>query len=174
MIIYYDYCPSPLGEIKMLSDGESLLGIIPKGSDSPICKIAKNAEFFDRIEVLVLTKAWLFDYFAKKRSTPLDIKFSLEASEFRKEIYSQISKIPYGEVNTHRDIAERTAFSLVRSVPPVSTVMAAIKSNPFPIIIPSHRVVNDCGGLSCGRDGEIQSFLLRHEYSCNFGRYYAG
>ncbi len=166
MLIYYDFCLTPIGKITMLSEGSGLIAMLTDGSSGKFSELLKNAEPFPRVEVFAQTKQFLYDYFAKKRPSAENISISLEVSDFRLAVYSEISNIPYGEFANYKEIAEKAALSLERKTPPVSTVISAVRANPFPIIIPSHRVVSE-QGLSSEKtkEAEIQAFLLRHEYS---------
>lgn len=55
---------------------------------------------------------------------------------FAKKVYKAVSRIPLGEVRTYKWVAEKAgrpgAYRAVGTI---------LKNNPFPLIIPCHRVV---------------------------------
>ena len=69
----------------------------------------------------------------------------------------ETTKIKYGETLTYSELAKRIGTLGVRAVG------GALSRNPFPIVIPCHRVVakNGIGGYSAGQD--IKACLLELE-----------
>jgi len=69
------------------------------------------------------------------------MKNSLTA--FQTQVLEEISKIPFGEVRTYKQIAEAVGR------PKASRAVGmACNKNPFPFIIPCHRVVGSSGKLT--------------------------
>lgn len=64
-------------------------------------------------------------------------------SPFRRKIYKKLRSVKSGEIITYNDLAQ--AASAPRAARAVGTAMA---KNPFPLIIPCHRVIKSDG--SCG------------------------
>lgn len=85
-------------------------------------------------------------------------KFKL--TDFQKDVFREVKLIKYGETLTYSDVCE----SLDRKCLPV-TVGQALSKNPFPLIIPCHRVVkkNSLGGYGFGK--EIKRYLINLERS---------
>jgi O-6-methylguanine DNA methyltransferase len=85
----------------------------------------------------------------------LDLSFG---TPFQISVWNEILKIPYGSVNTYREIAERIGTPFA-----ARAVGNAVGANPIPIVIPCHRVigVNGLGGYSSGI--EIKKKLLQIE-----------
>ena len=77
-------------------------------------------------------------------------KYSLELASyppFSKKVWAQTRLIPYGEVRSYKWVAERIGSKGFRAVG------KALGNNPFPIIIPCHRVIKEdgeLGGFSSG------------------------
>jgi len=66
----------------------------------------------------------------------------LTGTKFQLLVWKEISKIPYGETRTYKDI------SIAIGKPNSSRAVAnACGQNPFPIIIPCHRVVRSDGKI---------------------------
>jgi methylated-DNA-[protein]-cysteine S-methyltransferase len=70
-------------------------------------------------------------------------------SEFRKEVLKFVATIPLGETMTYGEIAKRLGRPKA-----ARAVGQALRANPFPLIIPCHRVVGSegLGGYSLGVD----------------------
>lgn len=85
---------------------------------------------------------------------------------FQRKVWDEISLIPCGQTLSYGDIAK-----IIKSAP--RAVGGACGANPFPIVVPCHRVVsksaqfNDgLGGFAHSRDGlllDIKRWLLNHE-----------
>jgi methylated-DNA-[protein]-cysteine S-methyltransferase len=75
---------------------------------------------------------------------------------FIKKVLEEVRKIPYGEVATYKEIAERVKSG-------ARAVGQALKRNPTPIVIPCHRIVakHGMGGFSAGV--EVKRMLLELE-----------
>ena len=78
---------------------------------------------------------------------------------FTKRVYRIVSQIPLGEVRSYKWVARKAGKSkATRAVGQILT------RNPFPLLIPCHRVVNSngiLGGYSWGRKNK--QMLLRVE-----------
>jgi len=94
----------------------------------------------------------------------LDLDMS-RCTDFQMAIYSAVLNIPRGSTATYSDIARIAGRPRA-----ARAVGAALRMNPFPIMIPCHRVVasNGIGGYSQGIDIKLQ--LLEVERNCG-GRY---
>ena len=109
-------------------------------------------------DVLLLAKGQLEEYFAGTRrefSVPLD----MEGTDFQKKVWRALMDIPYGEVRSYSDIAEK-----VGSPKAARAVGMANHVNPIPIIVPCHRVIGKNGkhvGYAGGLD--MKAWLLEME-----------
>ena len=66
----------------------------------------------------------------------------LEGTNFQRTVWKEISKIPFGETRTYKDLA------IAIGKPNSSRAVAnACGKNPYPVIIPCHRVVRSDGKL---------------------------
>ena len=85
----------------------------------------------------------------------------LKGTEFQIKVWEEISKIPYGETRTYKDLA--IAIGKPRSFRAVAN---ACGKNPYPPIIPCHRVVRTDGKLGgySGKGGiKTKKMLLQQE-----------
>ncbi len=100
----------------------------------------------------------LTQYFARTRrefTIPLD---DVEATDFQRAVWRVLERIPYGETRTYGDVA--AALGRPRAMRAVGN---ANHANPWPILVPCHRVVaaHDLGGYGGGL--EVKRFLLSLE-----------
>jgi methylated-DNA-[protein]-cysteine S-methyltransferase len=101
----------------------------------------------------------LDEYFAGRRrrfEVALDRRLS---HGYRLAVLEELSRVPYGETVSYKDLAERTGNPNASRA--VGTAMA---TNPIPIVVPCHRVLRSggaLGGYGGGLDTKV--WLLRHE-----------
>ncbi|MGW7365393.1 methylated-DNA--[protein]-cysteine S-methyltransferase [Streptomyces sp. NPDC054841] len=85
----------------------------------------------------------LAEYFAgRRREFALPLDWSL-ASGFNRQVLRELTDgVPYGTVVGYGDLADR-----VGQPGAAQAVGAAMGSNPLPVVVPCHRVVESDGGL---------------------------
>lgn len=91
------------------------------------------------------------DVFESKNKSP-------DKTSFMRDVLLQASKIPYGEVETYKSLAEKLGSHAYRAVG------TALRKNPFPLIIPCHRVIKS--DLTIGEyagGSEMKKLLLKRE-----------
>lgn len=145
-IIKIGYYKSPIGVLKISSQGEYIIGLdfseeLHLESSSPIIEECKTQ---------------LEEYFkGERREFHIKIKF-IKGTEFQKSVWEELKNIPYGEVVAYKDIAEK-----IQNPKAVRAVGGANNKNPIAIIIPCHRVIGKNGNM-VGYAGGInkKEFLL--------------
>ena len=92
-----------------------------------------------------------------------------EGTEFMRSVWEELSRIPYGETRSYKDIAQNIGSPLA-----FRAVGQANNRNPVPIFIPCHRVIGSKGQL-VGYGGGLgrKEYLLKLEKS-NILREYGG
>lgn len=86
---------------------------------------------------------------------------NLTGTKFEKKVWNEISKIPYGQTMSYKEIAE--AIGHPRAYRAVAN---ACGKNPIPIIRPCHRVIcsdGSIGGYSASGGTRLKSILLKIE-----------
>ena len=78
----------------------------------------------------------LLEYFAGKR-TSFDVPLDVDGTPFQKDVWYGISTIPYGTTISAADLADSLDKSGAHR-----SVGTAVKRNPAPPFIPSHRVLS--------------------------------
>ena len=100
----------------------------------------------------------LLEYFdGTRRSFSLPLA-PVDATAFQRDVWNALRQIPYGEVRTYGEIA--ASVDRPRAMRAVGN---ANHANPWPIIVPCHRVValHGLGGYGGGLD--VKRFLLQLE-----------
>jgi methylated-DNA-[protein]-cysteine S-methyltransferase len=98
----------------------------------------------------------LDEYFRGKRRG-FDVSLAVDrGTEFQRRVWKELSKIPYGETWSYRDVATKIGRPAA-----VRAVGAANGANPIAIIVPCHRVIGADGSLTGYGGGEARKrFLL--------------
>jgi methylated-DNA-[protein]-cysteine S-methyltransferase len=102
----------------------------------------------------------LQEYFAGTRQAfDLPLVFN-KGTAFQRAVWQALCAIPYGETRSYRDIARA-----IGNEKAVRAVGQANRANPFPIIVPCHRVIGASGALVgyAGSQVHLKSYLLDHE-----------
>jgi methylated-DNA-[protein]-cysteine S-methyltransferase len=77
---------------------------------------------------------------------------------FERDVIIEVAKIPYGTVKTYKEIAKSIKSTAYRAVG------TAIGNNPFPIVIPCHRVIRSDGKIGGFRGGtQMKVEILKKE-----------
>ncbi|MDE6380156.1 MAG: methylated-DNA--[protein]-cysteine S-methyltransferase, partial [Muribaculaceae bacterium] len=111
-----------------------------------------------RNEVIGMAISQISEYLEGKRKV-FNMPFRLDGTEFRRKVWDEMRRIPYGEAITYKELARR-----IGSPDACRAVANACGANPFPILIPCHRVVasgGKIGGYTGGLD--IKLALLELE-----------
>ena len=140
MIRERDY-DSPLGRIRICSDGEKLTGL--RFEDGELEKPGKPLS--GRLRVFSDAEQWLDLYFQGEIPDRIP-ELGIRTTPFQKEVLEEVLRIPYGMTVTYGEIAERVSERTGRRVGP-RAVGRAVGSNPIALIIPCHRVIGADGGL---------------------------
>ncbi len=90
-----------------------------------------------------------------------DLPLSATGTRFQQDVWRQISEIPRGRTRMYGELARRLGGE-------ARAVGQACGDNPFPIVVPCHRVVgtDGLGGFSHHVGGylmEAKKWLLKHE-----------
>lgn len=101
-------------------------------------------------EVKILAEAvlQLNQYFKGKRKS-FDLPMDATGTPFQKQVWNQLSEIPYGKTFSYKQIAQQ-----INNDKAVRAVGSASGKNPLFIVIPCHRVISSDGSLG-GYSGGI-------------------
>lgn len=152
-ILHISNYSSPIGELLIAVKNNKLVGLWIQNQKYYLSNYTGEMIMDDDNLMIVKTKQWLDRYFNGEKVSPNELKLAPEGSEFRLAVLRIIVSIPYGEVITYRDIAEKLGKKSYQAVG------AAVGHNPISIIIPCHRVVGVNGkltGYAAGIDKKIK------------------
>jgi methylated-DNA-[protein]-cysteine S-methyltransferase len=108
----------------------------------------KNRKVLSQLEKYLEGKVRDFDCQLDQKGTPFEMK-----------VWSELMKIPYGETRSYKDIAR--AIGRPKAFRAVGN---ANGSNPIPLVVPCHRVIESNGGLGgYGQGIEVKKRLLELE-----------
>jgi methylated-DNA-[protein]-cysteine S-methyltransferase len=137
---------TPIGRIVLESDGDVLIGLrLPNAAAASLGRRDQETP------VLKEAATQLQEYFAGER-TDFDLRMELDGTPFQREVWAELSRIPYGETISYGELARRVG----RPKGP-RAVGQANGRNPIAIIVPCHRVLASNGiggyggGLTCKR-----------------------
>ncbi|MDI6809506.1 MAG: methylated-DNA--[protein]-cysteine S-methyltransferase [Candidatus Eisenbacteria bacterium] len=86
-------------------------------------------------------------------------QLDLKGTMFQKKVWSALTKIPYGQTRSYKEIA-----SFIGHPKAFRAVGNANGNNPTPLIIPCHRVIESNGGLGgFGHGVKVKRMLLDFE-----------
>ncbi len=152
---YINKVNTQIGPITLASDGINLTGLWLDGQKYYAANITDEIIMQD-LEIFKETRKWLKEYFAGK-NPKIKLKLKPSGSDFRKDVWDILLKIPYGKVITYKDIAKELEKKYQKKMS-AQAVGGAVGHNPISIIIPCHRVVGTNGSLT-GYAGGINKKL---------------
>jgi methylated-DNA-[protein]-cysteine S-methyltransferase len=145
----YDTVDSPLGELLLAGDGETLTALHMDGSPSPGWR--RDPEPFRQ------AAEQLGAYFAGELRE-FDLPLAPHGTPFQQRVWATLREIPYGTTISYAELAAAGGPGAARAAG------AANGRNPLAIVIPCHRVVGASGTLT-GYGGGLarKRLLLDHE-----------
>lgn len=139
MTYTYNYS-SPEGEILLAANDNGLTGLWFYGAKYFAAEL-EDERTEKLTPVLRQTLRWLDTYFSGSEPDfmpPLE----LHGSDFRRRVWAELEKIPYGETVTYGEIAKKLGVKSAQAVG------GAVGHNPVSIIVPCHRVLGADGSLT--------------------------
>ena len=122
----------PFGFLKIGYRGEVLL-LLQKIDAS--ADVGKKTDFTERVYTEIME-------YLKGERTSFDVAYELEGTEFQKKVWEELTKIPYGETRTYKEIAVA-----IGNPNACRAVGMANNKNPLMMIVPCHRVIGANGKL---------------------------
>lgn len=137
---------TPLGEVRLRSDGKSLTGLWFVGQVND-AKEHSDIEIKDDLPIFEQVETWLESYFSGKQ-TPITFPLLPKGTMFQERVWKILQEIPYGEMMTYGEIAQRIAKEKCVATYSAQAVGQAVGKNPISILIPCHRVLGKNGALT--------------------------
>lgn len=162
---------SPIGEIRVFLDGNSVTEVLLPGWQSDIQpKSETDPKYANKVEQA------FYKYFdcdsAKKAkvaySDLVDVCFPKEKTFDAPGFHQKVYKALIEDVKTGTTISYGELAELAGNPKAARAVGTAMRKNPLPIVVPCHRVVQSSGALGgymgTGDEGlKMKRWLLRHE-----------
>lgn len=151
---------TPIGELGVSLGPQGLLGVDFTGSPEELQRRLER-----RVGPVTLTMemhpagAALHAYFTGKLVAPQLLQTAILGTPFQRQVWAALRKIPAGKTITYAELA-----SWIGRPSAVRAVASANGDNPWPIVVPCHRVIGSDGSLT-GYGGGIERkrWLLQHE-----------
>ena len=137
---------TPLGEVRLRSDGKSLTGLWFVGQVND-AKDNRDIEIKDDLPIFGQVETWLERYFSGEE-TPITIPLQPKGTVFQERVWKILQEIPYGKTMTYGEIAQRIAKEKGVATYSAQAVGQAVGKNPISILIPCHRVLGKNGELT--------------------------
>ena len=151
-ITYQAIVPAPGFALGVSCDDDEITGIEfleARPEVAPTTPLA--AEAVRQLEAYLADPAFVFSLPLQAAGTP-----------FQRRVWAQIAAIPLGRVETYGQLAKN-----IKNAP--RAVGQACGANPYPLVVPCHRVIAAGGGLGgFNRHGggfllDVKRWLLHHE-----------
>lgn len=145
---YVSYYESPIGYLRILSNGKAIKEIKFMDTDGP-----EDPDIHT-----VSARTQLREYFDGIRDS-FQLELAPDGTEFERSVWKQLLEIPNGTTSTYGDIAKKIGDSKASQA-----VGRANGKNPIAIVIPCHRVIGSNNKLTGYAGGlERKEWLLKHE-----------
>jgi methylated-DNA-[protein]-cysteine S-methyltransferase len=152
---WYQIVESPIGPLLLLADDTALTGIeFAPHHHHP----AGRAGWKDGGPILAEAARQLEAYFSGER-LEFDLPLDAAGTPFQQRVWKALREVPYGQTRSYGEVAERLG------VPGASRAVGLANArNPWPVVVPCHRVIGAGGGLT-GYGGGLdrKRWLLAHE-----------
>jgi methylated-DNA-[protein]-cysteine S-methyltransferase len=139
MELFVNRIESPLGKMLLVTDGQGMVRALRFSGIEP-----RDAIETDTVKMIA---AKLERYFAGDLGTLDDIAVAADGSDFQRQIWAALRKIPAGKTTTYGELARYFGHADPRMAKEIG---AAIGANPIAIIVPCHRVI--------GKDGTLKGY----------------
>lgn len=121
-------------------------------------QLGANSIIDSKNDHLKQLKAELNEYFNKKR-TSFSVALDLVGTDFQKQVWSELLKIPYGQTISYLEQSKRLGNEKA-----IRAVANANGRNKISIVVPCHRVIGSNGSLTGYAGGlDNKRFLLNLE-----------
>ncbi|GAA3079032.1 methylated-DNA-[protein]-cysteine S-methyltransferase [Kribbella aluminosa] len=137
--MHWSVVDSPIGDLTLAVDETGLCRLHFGGTDRPQSGDPLLTEAAEQLKA----------YFAgelQEFTLPLSVR---GGSDFERAVWKQLTRIPYGEMQTYGDVAK-----IVGDIGAARAVGTACNRNPIAIVVPCHRVVG-AGGKLVGFGGGL-------------------
>ena len=151
MDIAYAIVDSPLERLLVAATAKGVCAVYMASSDAALERELENEYPAARLSASHSgLKKWAAEIVRhlEGRRPRLDLPLDVQATAFQWQVWNALSKIPYGETRTYKEVA-----ASIGRPSAVRAVAHACATNPVSLVIPCHRVVRGSGALAGYRWG---------------------
>lgn len=161
--IRFLHLPSPVGDLLVAASERGLTTLLfDVWGHGPSAAERESWEADDGTgpagAILAQARRQLGEYFDGARTT-FDLPLDLQGTSFQRQVWDELTRIPFGATRTYGEIARRVG------APSASRAVGAANGrNPVAIVVPCHRVIGANGDLTGFGGGMARKeWLLKHE-----------
>jgi methylated-DNA-[protein]-cysteine S-methyltransferase len=137
--VRYTFVPSPLGDLLLFGDGQTLSGVcFPEDRSA-----ARPQPDWTRDDAAFATARGQLGRYFDGALTEFDLPLAPVGTAFQQRVWAELRTIPYGATTTYGALASRLGDPRA-----TRAVGLANGRNPIPIVIPCHRVIGADGSLT--------------------------
>jgi methylated-DNA-[protein]-cysteine S-methyltransferase len=155
--IFYSWMTCPVGPL-LLGVSGSALAVLGFDCGLPGKVAGRSVSWQESAPATAAVRGQLEEYFAGRRRK-FTVRLDLRGTDFQKQCWEELLRIPYGETRSYAEIARAVGRPNA-----YRAVGQANHYNPIAIIVPCHRVLaagTELGGYGGGL--KTKAFLLRLE-----------
>jgi methylated-DNA-[protein]-cysteine S-methyltransferase len=146
--------PSPIGTWRILSDGNSIVGLYSERHREPVA----TDESVHVDDLCQEARRQLSEYFAGERRQ-FDLPLAPFGTQFDRRVWDALLEIPFGTTWSYGQLARHIGQPTA-----ARAVGAANGRNPIGLVIPCHRVIGSNGKhVGYGGGLDVKAWLLDHE-----------
>lgn len=162
MKLFIDKIDSAIGQILLISDGESLCALDYVGYENRMMMLLRrrfpNFQLRDTVNPQGFSSQ-IRAYLAGDLGCINSIPVSLGGTSFQQQVWSALRTIPPGTVSTYGELAAKLGKPAASRAVGMTNAL-----NPIAIVVPCHRLVAVNGALTGYAGGlKRKQWLLRHE-----------
>ncbi len=147
-MIYQSYLNTPIGFLRILSNGDAIVEIKFQDTDGPEDPDVHTES----------ARTQLQEYFEGKRGV-FQLALQPDGTEFEHQVWEVLKKIPKGVTTNYGSVASKLGDKKM-----AQAVGSANGKNPIAIVIPCHRVIGANNNLTGYAGGmHRKEWLLKHE-----------
>jgi AraC family transcriptional regulator of adaptative response/methylated-DNA-[protein]-cysteine methyltransferase len=171
MQIHYTIADSPLGRLLVAATDRGIsalyLGAKDASLEAALQKEYPRAEIDNDSAGSKNLEGWVSKILAHLRGKEphLDLPTDVQATAFRRHVWEELKRIPYGATRTYTEIARA-----IGQPKAIRAVARACATNPVSIVVPCHRVVRADGNLAGYRWGLDRKRTLLEQESGKLGK----
>ncbi len=140
MTSYFILKTAVVGDLLLMASEAHLAGIY--FADCAHAPVVRRDWVEDRRQGVIERAVGQLREYLEGERTSFSLPLGVEGTEFQRETWRQIARIPFGETMTYSRLAEKAGAATA-----IRAAGTATGRNPLSIVVPCHRVVGKNGGL---------------------------